>query len=188
MIIGVPKEIKADEYRVALTPAGEKAMQALAAIPRAERSCMPGSIVSEWGGESVDRITQTTDTITLRYGRSGLVRTIHLGPDPHPAELEPSRAGHSIGRWDNDVLVVDTVGFEAGTLAGATPHSERLHVVERFSLDPATTTLKREYTAEDPLFFTDSYKGGETMILSNVPYSPEPCRDLTPPVGTAGEK
>jgi hypothetical protein len=167
---------------VALTPEGEKAMQALAAIPRAERSCMPGSIVSEWGGESVDRITQSADTITLQYGHSGLLRTIHLGMAAHPANIEPSRAGHSIGHWDNDVLVVDTIGFAPGTLAGTTPHSDKLHVVERFSLDPAKPTLKREFTADDPLYFTDTYKGGETMIVSNAPYSPEPCRDLTPAV------
>ena len=141
---------------------------------------MPGSIVSEWGGESVDRITQSTDTVTLEYGHSGLVRTIHLGMTAHPANIEPSRAGHSIGHWDNDVLVVDTVGFLPGTLAGITPNSERLHVVERFSLDTATTMLKREFTAEDPLYFTESYTGSESMILSNVPYDPEPCEDLTP--------
>ncbi len=165
---------------VALTEAGEAAMRALAAIPRAQRSCMPGSIVSDWGGEPVNRITQDDDTITLQYGRFAIVRTIHLGMSAHPPGIAPTFEGHSIGRWEHDVLVVDTIGFLPGTLAGTTPHSDRLHVVERFSLDPATTTLKREYTAEDPLYFTATYEGSETSIVSNVPYSPEPCRDLTP--------
>jgi hypothetical protein len=165
---------------VGLTEAGHTAMQALAEIPRAERSCMPGSIVSDWGGEPVNRITQRADSITLQYGRFGLERTIHMSAAAHPANVTPSRAGHSIGRWENDVLVVDTVGFLPGTLAGTTPHSDRLHVVERFSLDPKTMTLKREYTAEDPAYFTEPYTGSETMLVSNVPYSPEPCEDLTP--------
>lgn len=165
---------------VGLTEAGRVAMQALAEIPRAERSCMTGSIVSDWGGEPVNRITQRGDTITLQYGRLGLERTIHMGQAAHPANIEPSRAGHSIGRWDDDVLVVDTVGFLPGTLTGTTPHSGRLHVVERFSLDPAKMTLTREYTAEDPEYFTEAYTGSETSIVSNVPYNPEPCEDLTP--------
>ena len=37
--------------------------------------------------------------------------------DEHPGDVEPSRAGHSIGRWENDVLVVDTVGFAPGVLS-----------------------------------------------------------------------
>jgi hypothetical protein len=80
------------------------------------------------------------------------------------------------------VLTVDTVGFLPGTLRGVTPHSGQLHVVERFSLDPETMLLRREYMAEDPLFFTEPYTGSDTLALSVVPYNPEPCQDLTPVV------
>jgi hypothetical protein len=165
---------------VALTDAGRMAMQALAEVPRFERSCMPGSIVSDWSGEGVNRITQGANTITLQYGRLGLERTIHMGLDAQPANVQPSRAGHSIGRWENDVLVVDTIGFLPGTLTGATPHSGQLHVVERFSLDAATMALKREYTADDALYFTEPYARSDTVLPSAVTYSPEACRDLTP--------
>jgi len=165
---------------VALNDAGRGAMQALVDIPRAVRSCTTGSIISDWSGEPVNRISQGADIITLQYGFLGLERTIHLDQGEHPAVLTPSRAGHSIGRWDNDVLVVDTTGFLPGTLRGVTPHSEQLRVVERFSLDPTSMLLKREYTADDPLFFTASYTGSDALALSSVPYSPEPCEDLTP--------
>ncbi len=164
---------------VPLTEAGNAAMQQLAALPRAVRACMIGSIISDWSGEPVNRITQTDDTITLQYGFLGLERTIYLNAE-HPPRLAPSRAGHSTGRWENDVLVVDTIGFLPGTLRNVTPHSEQLHVVERFTLDPATMMLKREYTAEDPLYFTADYSGSDMVELSPVPYNPEPCEDLTP--------
>jgi hypothetical protein len=167
---------------VGLTEAGVAAMQALADIPRAQRSCAPGSIVSDWGGEGVNRIARGGDTITLQYGRLGLERTIHLGMTAHPAGVEPTRAGHSIGRWDGDVLVVDTVGFLPGALTGTTPHSGQLHVVERFSLDPASMALKREYRAEDPLYFMEAYERSDTAYPSSVPYAAEPCQDLTPVV------
>jgi hypothetical protein len=164
---------------VDLTAAGTAAMQAQPEVSRAERACMQGSIVSDWGGEPVNRITQTADTITLLYGRLGLERTIHMGQHTHPASIEPSRAGHSIGWWDNDVLVVDTVGFLPGTLTGNTPHSAELHVVERFTLNPRTFALRREYSADDPLYFTEPLVGSGTMQPSNVPYEAEACEDLS---------
>jgi len=170
---------------VALTDAGKAAMDKLAAVPRAVRSCQQGSILSDWGGEGVNRITQGADTIKLQYGRLGLERTIYMQATAHPANVAPTRAGHSIGKWENDVLVVDTIGFLPGTLTGATPHSDKLHVVERFKLDPAAMTLKREYTAEDPAFFTAAYTGSDTLSPSNVPFAIEPCADLTPTAATA---
>src|SRR5688572_19909380 len=88
---------------VPLTAAGQAEMQRLAALPRAERSCMQGSIISDWSGEPVNRITQDADTITLQYGFLGLERRIQMNA-AHPATLAPSRAGHSVGRWENDVL------------------------------------------------------------------------------------
>jgi len=167
---------------VGLTGAGEAAMAALAEIPRAERSCSVGSIASDWGGESVNRITQRVETILFQYGRHGLERTVHMDMDTHPSNIEPSWGGHSIGRWEDDVLVVDTVGFLPGRLTGTTPHSAELHVVERFSLGDDALSLTREYTAEDPAYFTESYSGRETLMVANVRYDPEPCVDLTPEV------
>jgi len=167
---------------VPLTPAGQSALQALAAIPRAERACSTGSILSDWSGEPVNRIEQTAELLLLRYGFLGLERRVDLTLAAHPATLTATRAGHSIGHWEGDVLVVDTVGFLPGTLRGVTPHSEQLHVVERFSLDSSTLQLRRDYTAEDPLYFSAPYTGSDTLKLSPVPFSPEPCQDLTPVV------
>jgi hypothetical protein len=181
----VPAAPQAANAVVALNEAGRVAMQALVDIPRAVRSCTTGSIISDWSGEPVNRITQSADSITLQYGFLGLERTIHLGLAEHPASLQPSRSGHSIGHWEGDVLVVDTSGFLPGTLRGVTPHSEQLHVVERFSVDAQTLLLKREYRADDPLYFTETYTGSDVLALSSVPYSPEPCEDLTPLVPTA---
>jgi hypothetical protein len=169
---------------VELTDAGKAAQAALPQLSRAERSCAPGSIVSDWGGEPVNRITQAAGTVKIEYGRNGRTRTVHMIA-AHPANITPSADGHSIGKWENDVLVVDTVGFVPGTLVGTTPHSAELHVVERFSLDPATTTLKREVQASDPLYWTASFSNSTSMIVSTVPYAAEACKDLTPVVPPA---
>jgi hypothetical protein len=170
---------------VALTPAGEAAMAALDLGARAARSCQNTSILADWAGEPVNRVAQGNGVINLSYGRLGLQRTIHMNISEHPVGLVPSRVGHSIGHWEGDVLVVDTIGFAPGVLLGTTPHSGELHVVERFSLDLATQRLTRSYTAEDSTYFAAVHSGSDSLIPSNVPYSPEPCEDLTPPVPSA---
>ena len=112
----------------------------------------------------------------LTYGSMGLERTIHLNVSQHPADITPSRGGHSIGRWEDDALVVDTVGFEPGILSadGRLPHSDRLHVVERFTLEPNGRTLTRNWVAEDPLYFEGGAHGRDVVHMSDVPYQRTP--------------
>ncbi len=142
--------------------------------------CETTSILFDWTYDgAVNRITQTADTITLQYGQLGFTRTIHLNVTAHPATIEPSRAGHSIGRWENDVLVVDTVGFAPGVLSPPVMHTDRLHVVERFSLDPAGPTLMRSYVADDSVYFSGTYSGSDMLSVADVPYAPDACTELT---------
>jgi len=145
--------------------------------------CAPTNILFDWYFEmDVNRIVQRSDTIELSYGSMGIERTIHLDQTEHPADVTPSVSGHSIGRWDGDVLVVDTVGFLPGILNadGRVPHSDQLHIVERFTLDPASKALRREYVAEDPLFFEGEFRGSDVMLPSNLPFHGETeCEDRT---------
>ena len=145
--------------------------------PRAR--CEITSILFDWVFDGpINRITKADDAITLEYGR-GLKRTVHMNMTSHPANVTPSRAGHSIGRWDGDTLVVDTVGFTPGIIAGNVPHSDKLHVVERFTLDPQTMALKRDYTADDPVNFTDQYAGTDIVMPADAPYAEDRCEELT---------
>jgi hypothetical protein len=70
-------------------------------------------------------------------------------------EWNPARYGHSIGRWEQDTLVIDSVGFNEIT-PGYSIHSEQLHVVERITR-PAKDKLVIEITAEDPEAWTAPY-------------------------------
>jgi hypothetical protein len=162
-----------------LTAAGRAALAARPVTDRYAMSCVFTSVVAEWGGEPINRVTQRGDTITIQYGRLGIERTIHVGMAAHPTNIEPSLTGHSIGRWDGGALVVDTVGFAPGMLTRGLPHSEQLHVVERFWFDSKTRQLRREYTATDPRFLTEPVKGSNAMDMSGVRYGAERCEDLT---------
>lgn len=167
---------------VTLTDAGRAAVEALRNAPpdaNPRMRCEITSILFDWVFDGpINRITQREGEITVEYGR-GLTRTIHMDMETHPASLEPSRAGHSIGRWEGDTLVVETVGFLPGILAGQVAHSDQLRVVERFTLDPETMALRREYVAEDPLYFASPYVGGDTVMPADAPFAVDPCEELT---------
>ena len=77
------------------------------------------------------------------------------------------------------MLVVDTVGFAEGYLNPPIKNSEQLHVVERFTLDPNAMTLRRDYTATDPVYYTDQYTGSDTIGVADLPYAPDACSELT---------
>jgi hypothetical protein len=167
--------------RVTYTEAGRAAADAFrnGTTDNPRMRCETTSILFDWTFDGpVNRITQNADTITLQYGQLGLTRTIHMNAE-HPATIEPTRTGHSTGRWENDVLVVDTVGFAPGVLNPPIMNSEQLHVVERFTLDPNAMTLRREYTATDPVYYTDQYTGEDTIAVADLPYAPDACSELT---------
>jgi hypothetical protein len=96
----------------------------------------------------------------------------------HPATITPNRAGHSIGRWENDVLVVETVGFAPGVLSPPILNSDQLRVVERFSLDPEKMLLTRSYTAEDSVYFKGQFSGSDVIGVADLPYKPDPCKEM----------
>jgi hypothetical protein len=165
-----------------LTGAGAEAIASFdgASSDNPRLRCETTNILFDWAFESdVNRVVQGEDQIMLLYGSMGLERTIHLNVGGHPDDLVPTRAGHSIGRWETDVLVVDTVGFLPGILSadGRVPHSGDLHVVERFSLDPETMALTRRYTAEDPLYFTGEYSGADAAYPAEISFEVRPCDD-----------
>ena len=163
---------------VEMTAAGEAAVAATQGDTNPAMRCEPISIVVDWTYDSpVNRITQTEEMIVLEYGKFDYARTIYLNVSAHPSDLAPSITGHSIGSWENDVLVVDTVGVRAGSLTRGLINSDALHLVERFSLDPDSMQLTREFVAEDPLYYAEPYTGSDVVHPSNVPYQPSPCDD-----------
>ena len=83
---------------------------------------------------------------------------------PHPADPDPTYMGHSIGHWEGDTLVVDSVGFnDSIKIGGRYPHSDQMHIVERIRrvdkdwMQIQTTTIDPEVLAE-PITTTNWYK------------------------------
>jgi hypothetical protein len=80
---------------------------------------------------------QQPDRITMIYRHGNEVRRVRMN-QPHPAQVTPSWYGDSIGHYEDDTLVIDTVRIKIGPFAMldmyGTPHSPALHVVERYRL------------------------------------------------------
>jgi hypothetical protein len=108
----------------------------------------------------------------------GMMRTIYLKRG-HPAKLEPTWLGDSVGRWDGDTLVVDTTGFNDQTWLNeeGAQHSDALHLVERIHPVLGGQYLEYKIVAEDPktlakpYTYTRYYKKLETEVTD------DPCQD-----------
>ena len=85
-------------------------------------------------------------------------------PQGQPAEVVLSYYGNSVGHWEKDTLVVDSVGFNEKfwLTDGGLPHTEALHLVERFTR-PDLNTLKYEVTVDDPRTYSRPWSGGWTV-------------------------
>jgi hypothetical protein len=97
------------------------------------------------------------DEVVLRFDNTGdqVVRTVHMGAQ-HPANVQPSLHGHSIGRWEGETLVIDTIGFEPNLsgIALNVPASAQKHTVERLTLTEDRVRLRYEVTVEDPTYLS----------------------------------
>lgn len=104
--------------------------------------------------------------LVLHGGGNRNWRIIHTdGRPPVPAsEAVAGYYGTSVGRWEGDTLVVDSVGFNEKfwMTGGGLPHTEALHLIERFSR-PNLNTLRYEVTVDDPRTYTRQWKGGWTI-------------------------
>ena len=108
---------------------------------------------------AVREITLGEKAVLIRFDTGGVeaVRTIRLDRSDHPADVEPSLLGHSIGRWDGETLVVDSVAFtpDARGISGiGIPSGPSKHMTERFTLAEDGLSLRRETTLEDPAYLT----------------------------------
>jgi hypothetical protein len=88
-------------------------------------------------------------------------RTIYLDGRSHPANRTPDYYGHSVGWWEGDTLVVDTVGFNEGFWLdrGGLPHTGQLRTLERLTRVDLNT-LRWELTVDDPGAYTAPWTGG----------------------------
>ena len=98
---------------------------------------------------------QTPKVVYIIHRGDAQVRRVYMDV-PHSANLKPSWYGESIGRYEGDQLVVDTIGLNDKTFVDnyRTPHTDQLHVIERYRLSADGMTMDVTVTIDDPGAFT----------------------------------
>ena len=118
---------------------------------------MPSQSCKPWGTPAVLQsggpfiiIQSPTEVVIIEEGER-LARHVHLNVS-HSANPKPSWYGESVGHYEGGVLVIDTIGITAETFVDffRTPHTEQLHVMERWQLSPDGTELDILITVDDP--------------------------------------
>ncbi|HEY4407455.1 MAG TPA: hypothetical protein VGN55_22635 [Xanthobacteraceae bacterium] len=104
--------------------------------PTPSNQCWPGGVPYVFW-DFLMEMFQQPDKITMIYRHGNEIRHVRMN-EPHPAQVTPSWYGDSVGHYEGDTLVIDTVGTKIGPFAMVdmygTPHSPALHVVERYRL------------------------------------------------------
>jgi hypothetical protein len=118
-------------------------------------SCRPGAVSTMTMPRERILVLESQEEITLLYEMPRMVRRIRMGGE-HPQALQPDIVGDSIGRWEGDTLVVDSVGFNgyAELDARGQPTSPQLHTVERFT-PSADGGIDIEVTITDPEYYAE---------------------------------
>ena len=127
---------------------------------RCKPSAGPRQIGTAYGFEIVD-LPEIKQVLIFDIGGPNTWRTVYTDGRKHPANLEPSFYGHSIGWWEGDTLLVDSVGFNEKNWIDAMGlvHTDQYHQLERFTrLD--SNTLKYEVTVDDPGAYTTKWTAG----------------------------
>jgi|HubBroStandDraft_6_1064221.scaffolds.fasta_scaffold269628_2 hypothetical protein len=128
----------------------------------ARSSCMPAGVPGfmAYGGPTPLYFVQTPKEVWMIFSGDHQVRRVYLDV-PHSEKPAPSWYGESVGRYEGDTLVIDTVGQNDKTVVDAyrTPHTERLHVVERWRLIDDGKAMEVTFTVDDPDAFNQPWSG-----------------------------
>ena len=133
--------------------------------PRAQ--CLPSGIVRTHGLDLAKLVQTPTLLIMLVESSVPGVRQVFLDGRPHPPDVQPSWLGHSIGRWEGDTLVIDTIGLNDRVwqdLQGR-PQTEKAHIIERYRR-PDLGHMEVEITIDDPGAYLRPWKVRRLLDLA----------------------
>jgi hypothetical protein len=144
-------------------------------------ACLPPGVPRVYASIGAGmQITDVPGRTLMFFGEN--VRQIYTDGRQHPKNLKPLWMGHSIGTWDGDTFIVDTVDIKDSTWIDRMghPHSDALHLVERFHRT-SYNTLELELTIDDPKAYTAPWNAHKVFQLrppKNVRAGGGACEDV----------
>jgi hypothetical protein len=191
LIVKPPTTLKTVEgARPPLNPSGAALYeQHLAAAAHGDRSfdgtgkCLPPGLPRLMLVNQPFEIMQRDKVVYFLHELNRLPRRAYFG-EALPADADPMYLGYSVARWDGATLVIESAGFREGTLLddSGLPHSESLHLTERYQLDKDGRTLHARFTIDDPKLFTRPWDAKADYVRRPGYEIPEQvCADTHPP-------
>jgi len=120
--------------------------------------CLPQAPPSAWATFDMQKIVHTADSVTILQEYMAQYRQIFMDGRPLPTDPEPTFKGYSVGKWEGDTLVVETIGYKENWLDGqGRPLTEQARTIERIRR-VNYGTLEVEMTIDDPKAYTKPWK------------------------------
>jgi len=146
----------------------------------ARSSCKPAGVPGfmSFGMFQPIFFIQSHKQISIIFSGDQQVRRVYLDV-PHSVNPKPSWYGESVGHYEDDTLVVDTIGLNTNTFVDnyRTPHSEKLHVVERWKMTDDGKMLEVTFRVEDPDTFYEPWSAMRRYRRVQQPMHEEVCAE-----------
>jgi len=150
----------------------------IAFTPRS--ACQPAGVPGfmTYGGPNPLYFVQTPKEVWMIYSGDQQVRRIYMDV-PHSANPKPSWYGESVGRYEGDTLVIDTIAQNERTVVDPyrTPHSAKLHVVERWKMIEGGAAMEVSFTVEDADAFYEPWWGSRRYRRVEQELAEEVCAE-----------
>ena len=140
-------------------------------------SCLPFGMSRSMNSPDPLQIMQNDKYIGLLFEQNSWFHMVKLNRE-HPKTVEPTWFGDSVGRWDGDTLVIDTVGFNGNTRLDTIghPHSDALHMIQTLKRTDAGH-IAYTVTIDDPKAYTKPWKNDRTFTLMNTEVIEYSCEE-----------
>ena len=144
----------------------------------ANSSCLPAGVPVFDLLPGPHFVVQTPKQVIFMEEQGQQVRHVYLDV-PHTANVKPSWYGESVGRYEGGDLVVDTIGVSTKTVVDSyrTPHTEKLHIVERWHLIDGGNGLEVNITVDDPDTFFQPWQTYQRYQQSDRPLGEFICQE-----------
>ena len=128
-------------------------------------ACLPFGMTRSMNTPEPMQIMQSDTYLSFLFEQNSWFTVVPIDGRPHGKGI-PTWFGDSVGHWEGDTLVIDTVNFNGKTRLDTVghPHSDQLHLIQRFSR-PDFGHIAYEVTVDDPKTFTRSWKNVRTFTL-----------------------
>ena len=165
---------------IPLTPYGSDRLSKVDPANNPDGFCLPVGPARGFQSPAPFQLVQNDNTIAVLFENQRIFRIIYLDGTKHPDDINeyPEWMGHSIGKWEGNKLIVDTIGTNDRTWLDTQghEHSTKLHLTETFE-KTAPDTIHYTVTFEDPIFFTRPWTSVRELKRQNTRIMSYSCEE-----------